>query len=209
MSIKVALAFSNTLFSEGVSRLLEKDNSIEVSEILDIGRTHTAEKIAKLGSDVILTDFTTLYNHFSGLESLNGSLRVILFDTNCGKENIVNAVINKKVSGVLLGHSSPELMIKSIKAVSNGEVWIDKNTVKDLLSGLNAIENGSASLLTEREKEVAGLIGQGYRNKEVAQKLHISEPTVKTHLRKIFQKLNIKTRSELITYAIKNHEIKS
>jgi DNA-binding NarL/FixJ family response regulator len=48
------------------------------------------------------------------------------------------------------------------------------------------------------------LIGQGYRNKEIANKLYISEPTVKTHLQHIFQKLGVKNRSQLITFAIKN-----
>ena len=51
------------------------------------------------------------------------------------------------------------------------------------------------------------LIGEGFRNKEIAQKLNISEPTVKSHLTRIFQKLNVRTRSELISYAVKNNEL--
>jgi DNA-binding CsgD family transcriptional regulator len=56
---------------------------------------------------------------------------------------------------------------------------------------------------------VVGLVGQGYRNREIAEKLCISEPTVKTHLQRIFQKLDIQNRPQLITFAIRNQAAES
>ena len=110
---------------------------------------------------------------------------------------------------MLLGNSNSSLLVKAIKSVAKGEVWIDKQTFKNLLNGINALGKEGPVALSGREKEVVALIGEGFRNKEIAYKLHISEPTVKTHLNRIFQKLNVRTRGELISYAIKNSDVNS
>jgi len=206
-NIRVMMAFSNMLFSEGLSRILAEDSSITVTEILKNGEICSAERLESSKNDIVLTDFTTLYNSMPCLDSAADMPAVILLDTNCGKENIISAVLKKKVSGVLLGDASVALLKKAIRAVASGEVWIDNKTTKNLIRGINAIGGEKSALLTEREKEIAALTGEGYRNKEIAHKLNIGEPTVKTHLHRIFQKLNIKTRGELITYAIKNAEL--
>lgn len=206
MKIRVMLAFSNRIFSEGVGRLIEGENDIEVVEVLEPGAEYPEEKWKALAPDVVLTDFTSLYNSFPEFKSVK-ELPFILLDTNCGKENIVTAILKKKVSGVLLGDSDHGLLVKAVRVVASGDTWIDRQTVKNLVYGINALSREATSTLTEREKGVVSLVGQGYRNKEIAQRLNISEPTVKTHLHRIFQKLNIRNRSELITYAIKSNEV--
>jgi DNA-binding NarL/FixJ family response regulator len=108
---------------------------------------------------------------------------------------------------VLLSNSRPVLLSKAVRSVAKGEIWIDKQTFKNLLNGINALSKDKDSRLTDREKEIIFLTGEGFRNKEIAKRLNLSEPTVKTHLSHIFQKLNIKTRAELISYAIKNSDI--
>ncbi|GMT42150.1 MAG: DNA-binding response regulator [bacterium] len=206
MNIKVMIAFNNMLFATGVQYIIEKDNDIKIVELLKPGSTCTGERLETLDPNVILVDFTSLYNSFviDGSETRNN---FILVDTDCGRENIVSAILTKKISGVLLGDTTQQLLIKSIKAVSKGEVWIDKSTVKNLLFGINALKNNRTAKLTDKEKEVVNLISQGFTNKEVGKKLHISEPTVKTHLYRIFRKLDIKNRAQLVTYAIKNQDV--
>jgi DNA-binding NarL/FixJ family response regulator len=154
-------------------------------------------------------DFTTLYNGLTDLEGLDTEKKhpFILLDTNCGKDNIVSAILKKKVSGVLLGDSGSALLKKAIRAVARGDIWIDKTTVKNLLYGIKALDKDKTATLTTREKSIVDLVGKGLRNKEIAHRLHISEPTVKTHLYRVFRKLNIRTRSELITYAIKKNDM--
>lgn len=209
MSIKIALAFSNTLFSEGISKLLEDERDFSVAATLYSYADCDIKKLESKGINLILTDFMTLYNGFAGIESSGRKIHFILFDTNCGVENIVSAVLNKKISGVLLSNSSLTLLKKAIRAVAKGEVWIDKKTFKNILHGINALDKEKQTALSDREKEVVNLIGKGFRNKEIATKLNISEPTVKTHLNRIFQKLNVKSRSELISYAVKNNAMTS
>lgn len=206
--IKVMLAFSNMLFSEAISGLLEEKKNITVVHVLKAGSEFTIKDWSTVAPDVILTDMTCLYNSFSSIPTDETKLPFILLDTNCGRENIVTAILKKHVSGVLLGDSTSKLMLSAIETVAAGDIWIDKQTVKNLLYGLNALGSEKSAQLTKREKNVVDLIAKGYRNKEIAQQLHISEPTVKTHLYRIFRKLNMKNRSELITFAIKKQDIR-
>lgn len=203
---QVVIAMSNLILSEGIARLVETDTSISVSRILAPGKEYPNEELQTFDSAVVLTDFMTLHNSFPGLDESAKRPLFILIDTDCGRENLVSAVLRKKISGVLLGDSSPELLIRAIKAVAKGDIWLDKQTFKNILHGINAL-GGEKNSLSPREKDVVLLTGKGLRNKEIAQQLNISETTVKTHLNRIFQKLNLKARSELISYAIKNYEL--
>jgi len=219
MKIRVFLAFSNNIFSESISRMLEGEKDIAIVGVLKPDATYDAKKIGAIGAKnphVILADFTTLYNSFpatngsfSGIHSQDKGPSFILVDTNCGSENIVSSLLKKKVSGILLGDADCELMKKAIRAVANGDVWIDKKTVKSILDGVNVLGSETVDTLTDREKEIVSLTGTGFRNKEIAHRLHVTESTIKTHLHNVFQKLGIKTRAELITYAIKNEEMSS
>lgn len=201
MTIKIILAFSNRIFSEGIARLLEDDDSIKVATVLEPGIECPLDKISPV--NVILTDFATLYSSFPNLDA-SKKYGFILFDTDCGRENLASAIVSKNISGVIMGQASPAVLKKAVRAVARGEVWIDQATVKDLLYGINSIKKDKSDLLSAKEKEIVELIGKGLRNREVADALNISELTVKTHLHRIFRKLDIKTRSQLITYSIKN-----
>jgi len=201
---QVVVAMSNILLSKGIAKLIEPEKEISVFKILAPGKEYSDAELQSLGPSVVITDFMTLHNSFTGLDEAVKRPFFILVDTDCGRENLVSAVLRKKINGVLLGDSSPELLIKAIKAVSKGDIWLDKQTFKNILHGINAL-GSEKNTLSPREKEIVKLTGKGLRNKEIAQQLNISETTVKTHLNRIFQKLNIKARSELISYAIKNH----
>jgi len=201
------VALSNLVFSEGVCRLLEGRKDIIVSKVLKPDVSYSVEKLDAMGPDIVVADLASLYNNFPGLGDAKSKCRFILLDTNCGRENIIAAFLNKKICGVVMSNSSPDHLLKAIRGVAKGEVWVDKHTVKDLLQGINALNSGRTSVLSDREKDVVALIGQGFRNKEVAQRLKISEPTVKSHLNRIFRKLNVRTRSELVAYSIKNNDL--
>ncbi len=206
MSIKVVIAFSNNLFAEGISRLLEDMKDVKVVDVLKSGKKCTPQKLESLTPDVIMVDFISLYNAFSDVDTtrMKGFL---LLDTDCGRDNIVSAILTKRVSGVLMGGATRSHLKDAVQAVASGEVWMDRVVVKNILYGVNALNREKAEILSEREKEITALIGQGYRNKEVAQKLCICESTVKAHLHRIFQKLDITNRTQLITFFMKNQEV--
>lgn len=206
MNIKTMLAFSSILFADGICKIIEDDDSIKVIDILKPGNECPPKKLDLLKPDVILVDLPTLYNAFRNIDTSrkNG---FILLDTDCGKDNIVSAILTKKLSGVLLNNANHSLLKKAIHAVANDEVWVDKSTVKTILAGVNALDKNNVSMLSEKEKSIVSLTGQGLRNKEIATKLCVSESTVKTHLNHVFRKLDISSRSQLIAFAIKNNDI--
>ena len=206
MSLKVLLSFSNNIFSEGVAALLKGEKEIDVKVLL---QSPTVEKQLKsFDPDIILLDFITLFNSFTEEDAL-GRGSFVLVDTKCGDENIVSAFLSRKVSGILMESADSKHLIKAIRAVGKGEIWVDNKTVKNLLKGLNSISSSGTGNLSHREKEIVALVAHGYRNKEIGLKLCISEPTVKTHLYRVFQKLGINNRPQLVVYAIKNRLVPS
>ena len=206
--VNLMLAFSNMIFATGVAKVLENDKEINVNHILDACTDFTEEKFEAVDPDVVLVDFITLYNEEAFQNSeLMSKKKVILIDTNCGRANIVTAILKKNLSGVLLGGSTTDQLKKAIMAVAGGEIWMDKKTLNNLFQGSKAIENNGTAKLSGNEKKVVSLAEQGYTDKETAKKLHISEPKVKTHLGRIFRKLDISNKAQLVTFAVKSQEI--
>jgi len=113
--------------------------------------------------------------------------------------------------GILLKTDTPELLLKAIQKVCAGEAWLSKTMLASVVSELhrrstNRIDPETAKItsLTAREKEVVTLIGEGRRNKEIGEKLFISEKTVRHYLTSIYGKLGVKDRLELIIYAFQH-----
>jgi DNA-binding NarL/FixJ family response regulator len=111
--------------------------------------------------------------------------------------------------GVVLKEQSAAVLVKALEKVSKGEAWIDRATMANVLTELSH-RNGTVEIdydaakiatLTEREKQVVGLVCAGLKNKEIANRLFISESTVRHHLGSIFSKLGVSSRLDLIIYA--------
>lgn len=202
MRIRVMLAFSSRILSDAVKRLLDDDDSVEVAFVASACRYIRREDLN--ASDVVLADYRSLEASF-GRESAKGPA-FILLDTDCGHENLVRAVTERNVSGLLLQNATPGMLKKAVRSVARGESWIDSSAVKDLVTGLHAVKK---PVLSGREDEIVSLAGMGLRNREIAERLLISELTVKTHLNRIFRKLGIRTRSELIKHSIKRALVNS
>ncbi len=112
--------------------------------------------------------------------------------------------------GILNKDAADDLLLKCVRKVHEGEMWIDRATTAQILRQITEEhpsqkprephpKNGS---LSPREREIVGLVIQGYKNKELAERLTISEQTVKNHMHNIFDKLGVADRLELTLYAI-------
>ncbi len=122
-------------------------------------------------------------------------------------------------SGIVLKQTATELLIKSIRKVHAGEIWLDSHTTAAVIRQFVANDDAAAaasrppaagrdrerSPLSQREREIVALVAQGFKNKEMAEKMFISEQTVKNHLHNIFDKLGVSDRLELALYAIHNN----
>ena len=200
MAIKVVICCWSYLFGEGLRRLLEDDKNIDIIGIFYEGID--LKDIVKLSPDVILADFNNINPH---LFSHCPESKIVLIDTGVKQGNIIAALVSHNISGVISPRTDIHLLKKALKVISNGEVWIDNPTLKELLLQAEVMsKNGGISGITGREREIIAHICQGYSNKEIASRLLMSEQTVKSHLNRIFRKFNVFSRSQLITVAFKN-----
>jgi len=115
--------------------------------------------------------------------------------------------------GLVLKDKAAEIVIKAIEKVYAGQLWFDRELLRraivETLHGGGAQkrltpEAAKIATLTEREREVISLVGEGLKNKQIADRLYISETTVRHHLTSIFDKLGTSDRLELVLYAIRH-----
>src|SRR6185503_12317557 len=144
------------------------------------------------------------------LREAAGNARVLVLTGQRDSQTHQTAV-QAGAMGVVLKEDAAELLIKAIEKVYLGEVWLDRLSLGSLLWQLTSRskdtidpEKRKISTLTEREREVITLIAQGLKNKQIADRLFISQTTVTHHLSSIYAKLNVSDRLELVVYAFAN-----
>lgn len=210
MSIRLAIGCGNHVYSEGLKRLLEDDREIEVIGTFD-GRTDflaSFTEILKLNPDVILADFTDDINELFTLsgELLSADrLKILLIGNRMIRflaDGQLKSLVSKGLVGIIPPSADSVLLKRALAAIIKGELWLDRATLLKLFAVMK--HQGKNSTLAKREKEIVFYVCQGYRNKEIAQKLHISEQTVKSHCNRIYRKLGVSDRLQLALYTFKS-----
>jgi DNA-binding NarL/FixJ family response regulator len=134
----------------------------------------------------------------------------VLLVESFDRELVVNAFRSGARGIFCLTESNLRLLRKCIERVTSGQIWANTeqmNYLLDLISevpSLRVVNSGGDQLLTPREEQVVALVAEGLANREVARELNLSEHTIKKYLFRIFDKLGISTRVELVLYAV-NH----
>ncbi len=135
--------------------------------------------------------------------------KILLVDT-CDRELVVSAFRSGARGIFTITDSNLRLLCKCLLRVAAGQIWANTeqlNFVMDLVSevpSLRVVNSAGDSLLTPREEQVVALVAEGLGNRHIARELNLSEHTVKKYLFRIFEKLGISSRVELVLYAI-NH----
>jgi len=213
-TIRVLLADDHEIFRDGLRKLLSLEDDFEIVGEANDGR-EVLDIIQEMEPDVLLLDLRM--PNLDGLSTLQAMqqtgkrTRVIILTASEDKNEFVQAM-KLGCSGIVLKQTAPELIVKSIRKVNAGEIWLDSHTTAAVMrqfatAAEAAGANGSGktrerSPLSTREREIVQLVAQGYKNKEMAEKMFISEQTVKNHLHNIFDKLGVSDRLELALYAI-------
>lgn len=190
--------------------LLENDRDLEVIDIVNSDE-QLIEKLSQNKTDVVLIclmedegrNLTFLNEVFN---SVPKSKVVILYNPNSSFDQ--TEALKLGVTGIVGTNQSPRVLTRAIKQVSEGDVWLNQKLIAKLISGNDNIEsnkNGGGIYnddeLTAREIEVVEMIALGLKNKDISDKLYISEATVRHHLSSIYSKLNIDDRLNLAIYA--------
>ena len=207
-TIRVLLADDHEIFRDGLRKLLESEDDISIVGEAANGN-ECIRMLGKLKPDILLLDLRMPEKDgLSVLEEINfDSLptRVIVLTAAEDDRDVVRAM-RLGARGIVLKQSASDLLGKAIHRVFGGEIWLDNRMTAEVMK---AFAKGSDSgvrrdkpLLSDREKEIVQLVAQGFRNKEIGEKLFISEQTVKNHLHNIFDKLGVSDRLELALYAI-------
>ncbi len=213
--IRVLVADDHAIFREGLRKLLEGDDEITVIGEASNGND-CIKMLTKLKPDILLLDLRMPdKDGLSVLEEVNFDqlpTRVVVLTAAEDDRDVVRAM-RLGARGVVLKQSATELLVRSIHKVHNGEIWLDNRMTAEVMKAFSQSSDGGVRrekpLLSDREKEIVQLVAQGYRNKEIGEKLFISEQTVKNHLHNIFDKLGVSDRLELALYAIHHRLIEA
>jgi two-component system, NarL family, nitrate/nitrite response regulator NarL len=208
--IRVMLIEDHAMVRAGLRMLIEGRRGLVV-----VGEaTNQADALALAAReqpDIILLDLDL--GAENGLDLLPDLLAtasqarvVILTGVRDGNEH--RQAIRQGAMGLVLKEQAPDVLIKAIEKVHAGEVWLDRAMLAHVLSEMVAgaarpvsAEAARIATLTEREREVSALIDEGLKNKQISDRLSISETTVRHHLTSIFAKLGVESRLELVIFA--------
>jgi DNA-binding NarL/FixJ family response regulator len=221
--IRIVVADDHPIFRDGLCRLLALEEDFEVVAQAQDGR-QVLDVLQQFEPDILLLDLKM--PGLDGLATLQrlqiakNKTRVIVLTASDDKNEFVQAM-KLGTSGIVLKQTATELLIKSIRKVHAGEIWLDSHTTAAVirqfvandeappamhaLPAAPATRERERSPLSQREREIVALVAQGFKNKEMAEKMFISEQTVKNHLHNIFDKLGVSDRLELALYAIHNN----
>lgn len=215
--IRVLIVDDHPMVRQGLHTFLELHQEIEVvGEAAD--GLQAVEQVCQLQPDVVLMDL--VMPHLDGIaatrqiRSFSPTTQVLAL-TGFAEDDKVFPAIEAGALGYLLKDVNPDDLVKAIQAAQRGEVPLHPNITKKLMQQVAAragqpptierTEVGETDLaeLTERELEVLRLIATGLNNREIAQRLIISEKTVKTHVSNILTKLHLADRTQAAIYALK------
>jgi len=208
--IRILIADSQNLFREGLRQILSQEERIQILAESETGH-QLVTQIAELKPDVVLLDFNM--PDMDKLELIaavrdNGAKPLALTAEEADEDKILES-LKAGAWGHLSKNTTRQVLIKAIEAVHRGEMWVERKMIcrvfeRELVPDSDdKMDQDQSKELSPREHEVLGFLVKGFTNKEIAEKLFVSEKTVKNHLNSIFKKLSVSGRLKAILYALK------
>jgi DNA-binding NarL/FixJ family response regulator len=201
----------HVVIRSGLRMLIEHDQQMRVVAMAG-NQKEALEHAASEKPDVIILDL--LLGDEDGLSFLpelceaSPESRVLVL-TGVQNPDSHRRAIRRGAMGIVLKEHAADQLLKAIKKVYEGEVWIERSMMGSMIQEMNKPtlidpEITKIESLTEREREVIALVGEGLKNKQVGERLFNSETTVTHHLSSVFSKLEVSDRLELIIYAFRH-----
>ena len=208
MTIRLMLVDDHRMLREGLRRSLEEEGFYVVGEAADGEAAVRLVPAAK--PDVILMDVSM--PDMDGVEATKRILqnspeqRVVMLTMHADKD-LIDQAIKAGAVGYLTKDCSTDEVADAVRMAANGETALSPQLAKTMLTEVRKIDQTAAReedrLVTKREEEVLQLIADGCSTPEVAQKLYISQKTVKNHLASIYEKLNARDRTQAVLLAVR------
>ncbi len=213
--IRLLIADDQTVFRKSLRMMLETyEDMLVVGDVSD--GFDAVSKARELRPQVVLMDI-----RMPGCDGIKATerivrelpeVRVMMLTTYESEPEIIYQALSAGAVGYVPKTSDLDELIDAIRAIARGEVAIGGPAMKGLVGFIGGSGRHATSLvpprkaLSAREREVLGLVAEGLSNREIGERLTISENTVHSHIRKILEKLNLSNRVQLATYALKSKE---
>ncbi|HXG58375.1 MAG TPA: response regulator transcription factor [Thermoanaerobaculia bacterium] len=209
MTVRIVLADDHPVVRRGLAQFFSEEEDLEVVAECEDGQA-ALSAIRRMRPDVAVVDLRMpVLDGISLLRRLAQEkidVRPVILAGNISDDEVVEAM-RLGVKGIVLKEMAPKLLVQCIRKVASGGTWLEKDAVGRAMERLLQQEERrerSRDVLTQRELEIVKLTAAGHGNREIAEKLFISEGTVKTHLHTIYEKLGLKSRVQLAAYARDN-----
>ncbi len=208
MTVSVLIVDDDPLLRAGIATVLDTANDISVIGEADSGISAIAF-VLETPPDVVLMDVRM--PGMSGIEATRKIVEAaqttkVLVLTTFGHDEYVFDALKAGASGFLLKRIPPERLIEAIHTIAKGEALLDSAVTMGVIRASTGnqhklADDGRLELLTDKEREVLRLVGLGLANAEIGSELFIAESTAKTHLRRIFTKLDLHARAQAVVLA--------
>jgi DNA-binding NarL/FixJ family response regulator len=212
--VRIVLADHQPIFRDGLKWLLQSEPGFVV-----VGEAGTASQalqmVGELSPDVMLLDMKLPGGGLNVLKKLGAMpqpVRPIALTESIEKDVLVEA-LKHGARGVILKESTTELLFKSIRSVLENQYWVSRQDIGRLIDAMRQLTQQHAAdahakrfKLTRREMDIVSAVAAGESNKGIAERLKLSEDTVKHHVSSVFDKLGVFSRLELAVFAI-NHKL--
>jgi two-component system, NarL family, nitrate/nitrite response regulator NarL len=209
--IRVMIVDDHAVIRAGLRMLIEHDQTMNVVAMAGT-RAQALGLAASTKPDIIILDL--ILGEDDGLTFLpelcqmSPTSRVVVL-TGVQNPDSHRLAIRRGAMGIVLKEHAAELLLRAIRKVHEGEVWIDRSMIGSVIQDFSRggeidPEKAKITTLTEREREVITLVGEGLKNKQIAERLFITETTVTHHLSSVFSKLEVSDRLELLIYAFRH-----
>ena len=206
MPIRLVLADDHPLILNALEDLFRTEKEFQVLARCTDG-IETLQAVRKHQPDVLILDISMPGKNgldvARELQKEKLPTRIVLLTAELDEREVLEA-IHLGVQGIVLKEMAPQMLLRCIRKVHAGEQWIELRSAKKAFEKLLRREAGVrevASILTPQEMKIVRMIANGLRNREIANKLCISEGTVKVHLHNIYEKLDVDSRLALLRYA--------
>lgn len=209
--ISVMIVDDHAVIRAGLRMLIEHDQTMNVVAMAGT-RAEALGLAATSRPDIIILDL--ILGEDDGLAFLpelceaSPTSRVVVL-TGVQNPDSHRLAVRRGAMGIVLKEHAAELLLRAIQKVHDGEVWIDRSMIGSVIQDFNKPadvdpEKAKIKTLTDREREVITLVGEGLKNRQIAERLFITETTVTHHLSSVFSKLEVSDRLELLIYAFRH-----
>jgi len=206
--IRVMIVDDQKIFREGLKMIISQDVDIEVVGLCENGQ-EAVKMIPIYKPDIVLMDIQMpIMNGVEAVKRIKDDyddIDVIMLTTFHNDHYITDA-IRAGALGYLLKDTEISIIIDAIRTVHQGGALMDSSAMKVILNQFMRLpsETYDLDLLTDREKEICYLIAEGLNNKEISEQLFLGEGTIKNHITKVLQKLELRDRTQLAIHILKS-----